>query len=270
MKLITLNVWGGRLFVPLTKLITSRQKDIDIFCFQEVYDTSSDVIYTRTKRTHPVYQKNKLTNAHGARADMYRQISQRLPHHKSFYNSSQENTDFHGPVDYDLRFGLATFVRKNVEVLENGDIFVHKNSNQREGDHSTMGRNVQWVKIKKEGKTFNICNFHGIWSHEGKEDSAERLEQSKKIAEFLSTLSGEIILCGDFNLLPQTKSIKIIEEKLISLVTHYDIKTTRSKFYGKSEKFADYIFVSKGVWVKDFKVLKSEVSDHLPLYLEFR
>lgn len=270
MKLITLNTWGGRLFTPLAKLITSKSKDIDFFCFQEVYDTASDEIYTRTKRSHPVYKKNLMTNAHGARADIFSQISKRLPNHQFFYNSSQDNTDFHGPVEFDLRFGLATFVKKNIEVFETGDIFVHKGLNQRDGDHSTMGRNIQWVKIKHKGKIFNICNFHGIWSIDGKEDSAERIKQSEKIVEFLDTLSGEIILCGDFNLLPETQSIKIIEEKLINLVTHYGVKSTRSKFYEKPEKHADYIFVSKGVWVKDFKVLKSEVSDHLPLYLEFQ
>ena len=159
MKLITLNTWGGRLFAPLSKFINSREKDVDIFCFQEVYDTSSDEVYTRTKRSHPVYEKNKLTNAHGARADIFSQVSKRLPNHKSFYHSSQDNTDFHGPVDFDLRFGLATFVKRNIQVSEHGDIFVHKSLNQWTVDHSTMGRNMQWIKIRRNGKVFNICNF---------------------------------------------------------------------------------------------------------------
>lgn len=270
MKLITLNTWGGRLFAPLAKFITIQQKNTDIFCFQEVYDTSSSEIYTRTKRSHPVYRKKIMTNAHGARADGLSQISRRLPRHQFFYNSSQDNTDFHGPVEFDLRFGLAMFVRNNIQVLEQGDIFVHKSINQLIGEnHSTMGRNLQWAKIRHNGKTFNICNFHGFWTSEGKNDSPERIEQSKKIKDFLNTLSGEIILCGDFNLLPNTQSIAILEEGLINLVRHYNVKSTRNKFYEKPEKFADYIFVTKNVWVKDFKVLKSEVSDHLPLYLEF-
>lgn len=270
MKLITLNTWGGRLFTPLAKFVTSHSKDTDIFCFQEVYDTSSSEIYTRTKRSHPVYKKNLMTNAHGARADGFSQLAKRLPRHRTFYNSSQDNTDFHGPIDFDLRFGLAMFVKKNINVLETGDIFVHKSLNQLvAGDHSTMGRNLQWVKIRNNGKVFNICNFHGLWSTEGKNDSPERIEQSKKIKEFLNDLSGEIILCGDFNLLPDTQSIAILEEGLINLVREFEVKSTRSKFYEKPEKFADYIFVTKSVWIKDFRVLKSEVSDHLPLYLEF-
>lgn len=279
MKLITLNTWGGRLFAPLAKFITSHSKDTDIFCFQEVYDTSSDEIYTRTKRSHPVYRKNRMTNAHAARADGLSQIRKRLPNHKLLYNSSQDNTDFHGPVDFDLRFGLAMFVKKNLEVLEHGDVFVHQDKNVlKDTDHSTMGsprgltprgRNIQWTKIRHNKKIFNICNFHGIWSSEGKNDSPERFEQSKKINDFLNTLGGEIILCGDFNLLPETESVGIIEENMINLVKQFDVKSTRSKFYTKAEKFADYIFVTKGTWVKDFRVLKREISDHLPLYLEF-
>jgi len=38
----------------------------------------------------------------------------------------------------------------------------------------------------------------------------------------------------------------------------------------KSEKFADYVFVSPEVTVKDFMVLQDQVSDHLPLWVEFR
>jgi endonuclease/exonuclease/phosphatase family metal-dependent hydrolase len=40
-------------------------------------------------------------------------------------------------------------------------------------------------------------------------------------------------------------------------------------FYEKPEKFADYMFVSKGIAVRDFQVLPDEVSDHAPLFLDF-
>ena len=34
-------------------------------------------------------------------------------------------------------------------------------------------------------------------------------------------------------------------------------------------KFADYIFADNKLKITDFKVLANEVSDHLPLFLEF-
>ena len=77
-------------------------------------------------------------------------------------------------------------------------------------------------------------------------------------------------MSGDFNLLPDTQSIKKLENfGLRNLVKEYNITSTRTSFYTKSEKFADYAFVSSEIAVKDFKVLPDEVSDHSPLYLEF-
>jgi endonuclease/exonuclease/phosphatase family metal-dependent hydrolase len=56
---------------------------------------------------------------------------------------------------------------------------------------------------------------------------------------------------------------------LRNLVKEYGVISTRTHFYTKPEKFADYIFVLQGIDVKDFRVLPDAVSDHSPLYLEF-
>ena len=78
-----------------------------------------------------------------------------------------------------------------------------------------------------------------------------------------------IILAGDFNLNPDTQSIKMIEEfSLKNLIKEFSITDTRTSFYKKENRFADYIFVSPDICVKNFKVLPDEVSDHAPLYLE--
>ena len=44
---------------------------------------------------------------------------------------------------------------------------------------------------------------------------------------------------------------------------------TRSSIYKKDNRFADYMMISNGIKVVDFKVMDNLVSDHLPLYLEF-
>ena len=66
-----------------------------------------------------------------------------------------------------------------------------------------------------------------------------------------------------------TESMKVLEKGMRNLVKDYGVTSTRSHFYKKRGKFADYILVSPEVEVKDFKVLQESVSDHLPLYLEF-
>jgi endonuclease/exonuclease/phosphatase family metal-dependent hydrolase len=49
---------------------------------------------------------------------------------------------------------------------------------------------------------------------------------------------------------------------LKNLIHEYGITSTRTSFYTRENKFADYVFTSPGINVQDFKVLPDEVSDH--------
>ena len=128
---------------------------------------------------------------------------------------------------------------------------------------------MQYIRIEKTGKILNISNIHGLWNGQGKNDTEQRIEQSMRIKGFLEKLEGDIVLCGDFNLLPETKSISIIENiGLKNLIKEFNITSTRTSFYKKPLKFADYIFTSKNIMIKSFEVLPDEVSDHSPLIIE--
>ena len=112
--------------------------------------------------------------------------------------------------------------------------------------------------------------MHGLWQkNTSKKDTPERLLQSNLIKDFLNKKDGKKILCGDFNLSIAGDSLKILEKGMINLIKKYDVKCTRSSFYPKDDKFADYVLVSKDIEIKEFNVLKNEVSDHLPVLLEF-
>lgn len=131
-------------------------------------------------------------------------------------------------------------------------------------------KNIQYILTERNGKRLNIVNFHGLWNGKGKTDSDSRIAQSKEIVTFLKTLSGEIVLCGDFNLKPDTESLKIIEEfGFRNLIREYGVTSTRTSLYKKEERFADYMLVTSGVKVLDFKVLPDEVSDHNAMFVEF-
>ena len=57
-----------------------------------------------------------------------------------------------------------------------------------------------------------------------------------------------------------------------NLIDEYNIKTTRPTFndgLDKGDLVCDYIFVNNKIKVNDFKVLDNNVSDHLPLLLDF-
>lgn len=159
-------------------------------------------------------------------------------------------------------------MKKGIPVLEDGEIDIFKNQNYP-GHGGSHSRNLQWIKVKLNEKVYSIMNVHGLHTGFGKEDTPERLLQSKRIKDFMSGVSGTKILCGDFNLLPETESLKLLEDKMVNLVKKHNIKSTRSYYYTKELKFADYVLVSSDVNVQKFEVLQEAVSDHFPLLLEF-
>jgi endonuclease/exonuclease/phosphatase family metal-dependent hydrolase len=244
MKLLSLNTWGGQLNRDFDEFIKKQAGSIDIFCFQEVFDKAHD--------TRP-----GLGPVH---PDLYKELQVLLPSYIHYHAPSQDNDE-----------GLAIFVKKALKVDKSGDIFVHRWFNAMVGDDgATMGRNIQYIEFRHDGATYTVVNFHGLWNGLGKIDTPERFEQSKNVKKFLDSAKGYKILCGDFNLMPNTESIAIIEKGMRNLIKDYDIKTTRSRHYKTTgEKFADYIIVSPGLKVIDFQVLKDPISDHLPMLLEF-
>jgi exonuclease III len=245
MQLITLNIWGGKVFEPLISFIKNQSSDTDIYCFQEVFNNSPEV---------------KSLVQPDAKQDVYNDIEKVLPDFDGYYHSSQDGEE-----------SLTMFIRKGIIVKNIGDIFVYRWKNAMEGINAdTYGINLQHATLENEGKTYTICNLHGHWTPDFKGDNPARLEQSKNINKFLYSIDGPKILCGDFNLAPGTQSMALLERSMINLVKENNVTTTRSHYYQKPVKFADYILVSPEVDVEKFKVLDDVVSDHLPLLLRFQ
>jgi endonuclease/exonuclease/phosphatase family metal-dependent hydrolase len=238
----------GIVRVPLLEFVKAQNKDTDVFCFQEVLnggDKEAEALFgSKERRSH----------------DLLPVLKELLPNYVSFFHPNKGTWA-----------GLATFVKKDISVLENWDSFVHGSVGGKETGVISSARNIQFVKIQKRLKAITVINFHGLWNGGSHDDAPERIAQSEKILEYTNALSNDYILCGDFNLLPDTKSLALLEESgLRNLIKEYGVTSTRTKFYTRTpDKYADYTLVSKGIEVKDFKVLPDEVSDHSPLYLEF-
>ncbi len=258
MKLISLNTWGGKIYRPLMGFVKENSSTTDIFCFQEVFNTTSNVRIS-----------------HERRMNLHDELSKILTNHQGYFSSSLANWVIFSrtknfKTDFNLEFGLSVFIKKNTTINSYGDFFVYGERDIfNPNDLNTIPRNAQYITFTNSGKKFTVCNLHGIWLKGGKNDAPVRLEQSRKINRFLDKQKGEKILCGDFNLNIDTKSVKILEENLRNLIKEYNIQTTRNKLFPGNEKFADYTFVSKGIKVTSFQVPNIEVSDHLPMILEF-
>jgi len=250
MKIITLNTWGGRIYKELTNFL-SKHREVDIFCFQEVLKGG-----------------NGKTNR-GEIKSLYEEIGKILTEYVGYfseygdggyYSESSKNLDF--------KYGIACFVRKNFEqsFIENIALY---DPERKWGDYD--GRFAAGASLVVAVLDYVIVNVHGLWQGSMKKDSEARFEQSNRIMNLANKTKGKKIICGDFNLEPQTKSINMIENlPTKNLIKEFGITSTRTLLYTKDVKFADYIFVGVDEKVLDFKVLTDEVSDHSPLYLEFR
>lgn len=245
MKLINLNVWGGKVGEPLSRFV-KEHADTDIFCFQEVFDDSAN--------------KNPW-HFEGSHVNLLTELKSLLPNHVPFFCPTVE--DF---------YGITSFVKKDFPVRAAGEVVIYENEKyswrQNDANHT---RKMLWLEIDG-GRAFSIMNVHGLWNGRGKTDTPERIEQSKRVKEFMDSIKMPKILCGDFNLLPDTESVKMLEKDMRNLVKEYNVESTRTSLYTRAEKngrFADYIFLSNDIKVIDFKVLPDEVSDHAALYIEF-
>lgn len=262
MKLVCLNLWGGLAFEPLMQFLREQSRDTDIFCFQEVFHSTSGIEMSRSTRTN-----------------LFANLETLLQGFEAFVAPTGDGYDNSGPVDLDITESNTIFFRRGVipKVDVSGEVFL-RGVRGKLAQHQTIDEipfNFQYVRFMYHNKAFVVMNLHGIAKPGHKLDTSERIQQSEIIKNFLEGEKGAKILCGDFNLLPDTHSVAIIESTgMANLIKKFSIERTRSRLsphFGKPDfqKFADYTFVSPDVSVKSFSVPDVEVSDHLPMILEF-
>lgn len=251
MKLICLNVWDGRVFDPLMDFI-GRNADVDIFCLQEVFNG-----------------ERQFSFRGGRRVNLFLEIQSRLSQHQGFFVVTEKLDDI-PPRGLAIPYGIAIFAKNNITIKKHHHDYIFGNERLFKSDDARSHRRIiQTICIENAGKTIAISNVHGLWNGQGKTDTPQRVGQSEKIKKHIEQFKHDVVLTGDFNLLPDTKSLAIFREGMRDLVAEKGVTSTRSSLYTKPVLFADYIFTTPGVVVKDFKVLPDVVSDHLPLWLEF-
>jgi endonuclease/exonuclease/phosphatase family metal-dependent hydrolase len=253
MKLICLNIWGGRAGADKLLTFLDSHRDADFICMQEVWSAPYQNLEGAPAGAEEIAHAEIMVFAK-------QQIGALLAGHHAFFHPNHLK-------DY----GLMTLVSKTLSVVDSGDVFVHRERGYvPQGNLGLHARNLQFVTVEAAGGRFSVMNFHGLWNGLGKGDSEERIAQSRRILDFLRGRKEPFVLCGDFNLLPETDSLRMLEAAALrNLVVEWGFATTRTRLYARPDKFADYVFVSDGVKVRDFRVLPDEVSDHAPLLLEF-
>jgi endonuclease/exonuclease/phosphatase family metal-dependent hydrolase len=240
MKLLQLNEWGGRLENQILDLL--RQEDTDIVCLQEAVDAPGDAALSVA--THTL------------------QTAANYPH------------AFSSPVfSFKLMNKTATFgnaIISRLPFIDTHTIFTnlsYKEDFDFDSDDYNI-RNLQHAIIEIAGQPVNLLNHHGHHVRQHKEGDAETMRQMTQIAAYVKTLSGPVILAGDFNLAPHSKSLEVINKLLTNLSVSHKLETTRT-FLTHKKEVCDYIFVNSEVRVKDFRALDDLASDHKALLLDF-
>lgn len=248
------------MFEPLKAFLEESAPSTDFFCFQEVFNS-------------PECREVSL----GRRADILSGFREILPDFEVYYAPVQTRCDGDLMLDFEVAVGVATFVKKGIAIDSEGDILINgeRNGVDPENIKRTFPFNLQYLRFQKGGQAYTLANLHGMAFPGSKIDTPERIGQSKKIAEFLTGEKGEKILGGDFNLLPDTKSIRMIEGiGMRNLIKEFEIGSTRSSLshaqYPEHNRqyFADYVFVSPAVKISRFEVPDIAISDHLPMVLK--
>lgn len=244
MKLITANIWGGRIVYKLPEFLQNESPDI--VWLQEVNDVPGDMggVF---ESLDTLQQKCNFSEKFMA-ADLQFRYQNR-----------------------DATYGIAMLSRlplanKDV-VFVQGEFYENYDDNEVDGDHP---RNFQHAAIETSGKTIHIINFHGAFIHGSKEGNADTLRHVQTILDYTLPFRNEpIIIVGDFNLVPESESIRLLSEHFRNLPVEYGITSTYSSVLHSFNFICDYIFVNEQVNVHAVKVSEQVVSDHKPLVLDF-
>jgi endonuclease/exonuclease/phosphatase family metal-dependent hydrolase len=244
-KFLNLNIWYGQLLDSIVKFI--KQENPDIISLQEVYDgkgmspewlnswniLKKELDYKYTSFAPAFYIIEKGIKINQGQAIL------------SKYPIIKEEVFF-----YDVPYGKFAFPAE---------------------DFSLVPRNLQHVILEFQGEKLNVFNTQGIW---GKNflDNERRIKMSEKIIKQVKS-KNHVILSGDFNVVPKTKTIQNIE-KLLKNPFKDKINTTinlkrMNKTINEEKSILDMVFVSQDIKISDSYCPSVDVSDHMPLVIVF-
>jgi endonuclease/exonuclease/phosphatase family metal-dependent hydrolase len=265
MRLLSLNV---AIFEPNNEVIEKflLKQNADILCLQEVtkaIDLSANPEFVSKPQIDRAAKNLKY--------EFYNPIT--------ILKDFQVN-NFHKKENFTFDFGgfieMGNYVKTKFEISKKEHLYVKKSGNIKITDWQKWPKcfstGVQIVDLKlPKSKMLRVINYHGIWTKE-KVGNIETLNACRKILSLAKEIEYPTIIAGDFNLFPDSPSMQVFYKDFISLVDKHNIVTTRpnsNELSHLERNVVDYILVSKNIKINSFEVLDSDVSDHLPLVLDF-
>lgn len=259
-----LNGWGGRLHEALLPFLADARPDV--LCLQEVVHTPGAEKDWLTYRDHGV----ELAQ----RADFFGDVRRALPEHIAIFCPASRGELWDGEKCYASQWGLATFIHRRFPIIAQMQGFVHGAFSPHGYGAHPRPRNAHAVRLFdfERARPITIAHMHGLRELSGKHDTPERRHQAERFADLIQAVAGAddpLVACGDFNVTPDSETFGILGRLGLSdLVTGRGFADTRTSYYAKPGRFADYLLVSPQLQNARFEVLdQPEVSDHRPLVL---
>ena len=106
MKLVFLNIWGGRIFEPLMEFIKEQSATADVFCLQEVMDASLATTFL------------------GSRTVIFKKLKSALPDFQPYFMPVGKAIISDAGKNIKVQFGIGMFIRKGIIVEEAKDFFL--------------------------------------------------------------------------------------------------------------------------------------------------
>ncbi len=243
MKIIQLNIWQGKLGAQIIDFLKNEKPDF--VCMQEVNDLNGRSGYKLFATLEEIRKDSGFREGFMS------------PAYSSRY------------MEREMRYGNAILsslpFKSKKTVFTRGEYSRHYDIEDRDGND----RNLQIVTVEVGGRTLNILNHHGYWIYGTKAGNDETLRQMKIIAAEIRKLKGPVIMCGDFNLAPDSESLGIINQELTNLSVKHGLKHTYTWLSPLRDTVCDYIFVNELIKVRSFNMSEELVSDHKALIMEF-
>lgn len=246
MKVIQLNLWRGTLLENALEFF--RAEDPDIILLQEIYST-------------------KLPDA-PINYRLYEHLQEVLPEYNGAYGAAFTDITKIGNIES----GNAIFSKFNITSTTN-TFFDRPYKAFNEQAQTSFENNPQTIleaKLDANGVEVNAYSVHGIWGFDGK-DSDRRLQMAETIIQQIKGKKN-VIMGGDFNLHPDTETVASIEKHVKSVFGNTLTRTFNLE-YKKEPGFktaaVDMMFYSENIQVVSKDCPDIQVSDHLPLVVEF-
>lgn len=242
MKIIQLNSWQGKFGREIIAFLKAEKPDF--VCMQEVNDLKGRAGYKFFATLDEIKEAAAFEHVFMSPA----------------YSS--------GYMEREIEYGNA--ILSNLPFTDTGTVFTrggYKRHFDIEKDDGNT-RNLQVAAVKSGPKTLNILNHHGHRIPGSKAGDGETTRQMGIIAGIIDSLEGPIIVCGDFNLAPDSQSLGLINDKLKNLSVENKLTNTYNQF-SANHAVCDYIFVNGEIKVRSFEMSDKVLSDHKALILEF-